>query len=346
MNSDWIYQSAKTLDDEAFEQAKQRQLSLTKPPGSLGELETIACKFAAWKGKVKPSCDAIKIRVFAGDHGVCDQGISAFPPEVTGQMINNFVSGGAAISVLARSLEADFKVVNMGTLTPQEESAGLVNVQIAPRTNDFSNEAAMSESEVLRAIDAGAKELDGSNCDLFIGGEMGIGNTTSASAIYSVLLDTDPMRCVGPGTGLDGDGISHKASIIQKAITQHQDSLHTPLDVLQYLGGFEIAGLVGAYLRAADKGTPILVDGFICTAAALLATKIKPDALNWMMFSHQSAEPAHVLALKELNAKPILDLGMRLGEGSGAAVAASIIKSAINLHNNMATFADAGVSDA
>jgi len=211
-------------------------------------------------------------------------------------------------------------------------------------TNDFTQDMAMSRDTLLSALAIGRDRLN-LEADLFIGGDMGIGNTTAASAIYSVLLKQPPEITVGPGTGVDEAGISSKHRALYAAFNLHGEHLNVPMDVLQRVGGLEIAGLVGAYIGCAQAGIPILVDGFIATAAALLATKINPSTREWMIFAHKSAEPAHNLALESLNAKPLLDLGMRLGEGSGSAVAAPLIISALELHNNMATFDSAGVSE-
>jgi len=263
-------------------------------------------------------------------------------------MVQNFLAGGAAISVLAKELGADFSVVNLGTVSPIEDAPGLHNAPIAASTQDFSLAPAMSHADLTQALEIGRQQLSNSqlsNSQLFIGGEMGIGNTTSASAIYSSLLDLPPEQTVGPGTGIDAQGQAHKAKVIAQAVALHKNSMSDALSVLQHLGGFEIAALTGAYIAAAQQQTPVLVDGFICTAAALLACRINASCRAWMLFSHQSAEPAHISALEALDASPLLNLGMRLGEGSGAAMAVPIIKNALLLHSQMATFADAGVSD-
>jgi len=344
MTLDWITEPCKSISLKATDEAIAHQAVLTKPANSLGELEKIAIKFAGWQGLVKPHCDKILVRVFAGDHGVCARGVSAFPQAVTTQMISNFVSGGAAISVLSKHLNADFAVVNMGVVEKVEDTAGLVNIQLANGTNDFTENIAMDEWTMAAALNAGRAEVKGHNAHIFIGGDMGIGNTTSASAIYSLILELAPEITVGPGTGVDEAGLANKRKALYQAFNYHADSLNSPLAILQRLGGLEIAGLVGAYIGAAQSGIPILVDGFITTAAALLALEINPSIQDWLLFAHRSAEPAHGHALEKLNTTPLLDLGMRLGEGSGAATAIPLIQSAIALHNEMATFADAGVS--
>ena len=344
-NTDWIYAPCKSLDHAAQSEALNHQSRLTKPPGSLGELEHIAVQFAAWQGTSKPQLENILVRIFAGDHGICAQNVSAFPQAVTQQMVANFINGGAAISVLSRQLGADFAVVNLGTVEPTPNAPGLVNEQLAAGSRDFTQEPAMDEALLAACLAAGRDQAVNKPAELFIGGDMGIGNTTAASAIYSLMLDLPLEQTVGPGTGLDQQGVQHKCRVLESAISLHQPNLNTPIQVLRHVGGLEIAALTGAYISAAQQGIPILVDGFICTAAALLAAKINPAVRDWMLFAHRSAEPAHSKALDALKAQPMLDLGMRLGEGSGAAVAVNLIESALLLHNNMATFDEAGVSN-
>lgn len=341
-NEQWFYASAPSLNSEFLAKGLAYQNTLTKPPGSLGELEKIAAKFCAFQATLKPAIGKICVRVFAGDHGVCAQGVSAFPQVVTTQMIENFVRGGAAISVLSKQLQADFAAVNMGVANPLISQDGILDYAIAAGTQDFTLAPAMSEDECLRALSAGREVLSPS--DLFIGGEMGIGNTTAASALFSVLLDIPAYQTVGPGTGLDQKGMQKKQSVIERAIARHAEQMNSPLEVLMCLGGFEIAALTGSYIASAQAGTPSLVDGFISTAAALLAEKMNPGVKDWLLFSHRSAEPAHQLAIEYFDAKPLLDLGLRLGEGSGAAISVTLIKSALDLHNGMATFDQAGVS--
>ena len=356
MKKDWYLSPAQAIDTTAADGAKIRQAQLTKPQGSLGELEELAIKFAGWQGNVIPQCKKVLVRVFAGDHGICkdrvdDDGVklanvSAFPQSVTSQMIHNFVNGGAAISVLAKQLNADFAVVNMGTAEPIKlTSPHLVTHQLMNGTNDFTQEPAMSEGVLLQALQAGREQVVDQHVDLFIGGEMGIGNTTSAAAIYSLLMKVGPEATVGGGTGVDKAGIAIKRKVIYQAINRHGELLETPLNILQHVGGLEIAALVGAIIAAAQRGTPVLVDGFICTAAALLAIKVNPSVRQWLLFSHKSAEKAHAKALIELEARPLLDLNMRLGEGSGSGVAVSLIQSALALHAQMATFEEASISN-
>jgi len=342
-NDAWWLCPAKKIDVNVRNAAIAYQKTLTKPPGSLGELENIAVRFSAWQGSVKPRIDSICVRVFAADHGVCAKGVSAFPQIVTAQMIQNFVDGGAAISVLSKHLNADFSVVNMGTAHPLANTQGVEQRSVGEGTCDFSEQAAMTRSQCETALQAGKNSV--SACDLFIGGEMGIGNTTSASAIFSALLKCDPEICVGRGTGVDNDGLKRKISVIKNALALHNERLHNTMEVLRCLGGFQIAALAGAYIANAQKGIPNLVDGFISTAAAIIAIKINPSVKDWCLLSHLSAEPAHKLALEVFDGKPLLDLGMRLGEGSGAAVAVPLLQTALRLHSNMATFSGAQVSD-
>ncbi len=344
VNNAWYLKPAKKINQAERDRAYAYQNTLTKPPGSLGELENIATRFCAFQNTLSPTIEKACVRVFAGDHGVCAQGVSAFPQVVTTQMIENFVRGGAAISVLSQQLGANFSVVNMGVANPLISAEKVIDCAIAKGTNDFSKAPAMSFEQCERALAGGRDAVVLS--DIFIGGEMGIGNTSAATAIYSLLLDVSVADTVGPGTGLDAVGITQKQTVIEKAIALHSDHIDGPLSVLQYFGGFEIAALTGAYIHCAQQGIPILVDGFISTAAALLADKLNLSVRPWLLFSHQSAEPAHKLAMEYFAAKPILDLGMRLGEGSGAAVAVSIVQNALLLHCDMATFDQAGVSEA
>ena len=355
MNKDWYLSPAKEVDAQAVSDAETHQAQLTKPQGSLGQLEELAIKFAGWQGQAIPCCKNILIRVFAGDHGICKDrvdedgiaqaNVSAFPQSVTAQMIHNFINGGAAINVLAKQLDADFAVVNMGTVEPIQLTAPhLVTHQLMNGTNDFTQEPAMSEDVLQQALQAGHDEVINQNVDLFIGGEMGIGNTTSASAIYSLLMKVGPEATVGVGTGVDKDGVAIKRKVIYQAINRHGEFMETPLSILRHVGGLEIAALVGAIIAAAQNRTPVLVDGFICTAAALLAVKLNPSVREWLLFSHKSAEKAHEKALTQLQARPLLDLDMRLGEGSGSAIAVPIIQNALALHSQMATFEEASIS--
>ncbi len=345
-NSRWE-RPAVALDREAEQQALQRQGVLTKPPGSLGQLEAVAVRLAAMQGQIFPQIRQPWITVFAADHGIAEAGVSAFPQAVTAEMVRNFSRGGAAISVLARHLQAPLEVVNVGTVNPLEVLDGVVDARVADGSANFLNGAALTSEQCSQALEAGAAAVAralAERADLYIGGEMGIANTTAAAAMVAALLGLSGVEVAGAGTGLDRQGINHKAVGSQQALDHHQDQLVTPPDILQRLGGLEIAALVGAYISAAQQGLPLLVDGFISSAAALCAVRINPSVRGWLLFSHRSAEQGHMRVLEALEADPLLDLGMRLGEGSGAAVATSLLQQACWLHGEMATFAEAGVS--
>lgn len=348
MALEWLSNPVSQLNDAAREAALQRQGQLTKPPGSLGRLEDLAVSLAAMQGHEKPTLEKVHITVFAADHGVAEEGVSAFPQAVTVEMIRNFSRGGAAISVLARSLEAPLEVVDVGAALDVEPMQGVISERAASGTANFCKAPAMSEEQLTVALAAGRHALQRAQengAQLFIGGEMGIANTTAATAIACALLKRPATELVGPGTGLDNKGMQHKAEVIERALAFHLGSLNEPLPVLQHLGGFEIAALVGAYIAAGQAGITILVDGFISTAAALVAQRIQPGVSDWMIFAHASAEPGHAQMVQALNVEPLLDLGMRLGEGSGAASAVPLLRLACELHANMATFAEAGVSE-
>lgn len=345
---EWLTRAAAAPCAESRQQALERQQQLTKPPGSLGRLEQLAIDFGGFQKTPKPQLNNIAIRVFAADHGVTVEGISAFPQSVTAQMIHNFVGGGAAITVLARQHSADFAVVNLGTAEAfpnQPEKPTLQNIQLAAGTANFCEQPAMTPEQCSLALEVGRDSCANAPISLFIGGEMGIGNTTSAAAIFCALLDVEVDDIVGRGTGVDDAGLRRKQQAVHKGLALHINNDTGPEEILRCLGGFEIAALVGAYIGNAQRGVPSLVDGYITTAAALLACRINPSIADWLVFSHCSAEAAHALVLKAIGAKPLIDLDMRLGEGSGAGVAVSLIQSALLLHAQMATFAEAGVSE-
>ncbi|QJI36249.1 nicotinate-nucleotide--dimethylbenzimidazole phosphoribosyltransferase [Pseudomonas sp. ADAK13] len=348
MTDTWWLNPCKAIDPRAHEQALARQQQLTKPAGSLGQLEAVAVQLAGLQGQVKPSVDHLWIAIFAGDHGVVAEGVSAFPQEVTGQMLHNFVTGGAAISVLARQLDAKLEVVDLGTITPTLNLPGVRHLNIGAGTANFANGPAMTEAQGRLALQAGRDSVHraiASGAQLFIGGEMGIGNTTAASALACALLDCQVSDLTGPGTGLNAQGVSHKVAVIERALALHAGDRDDALKTLFNLGGFEIAALVGAYLACAQAGVVVLVDGFICTVAALVATRLNPACREWLLFGHRGAEPGHRHVLQSLNAEPLLELGLRLGEGSGAALAVPLLRLACALHGQMATFAEAAVAD-
>lgn len=348
MTQTWWLNPCKPVDAQAVEQAQARQQQLTKPAGSLGRLESVAVQLAGLQGQVKPSLDQLWIAIFAGDHGVVAEGVSAFPQEVTGQMLHNFVSGGAAISVLARQLGASLEVVDLGTVTPSLNLPGVRHLNIGAGTANFVEGPAMTQAQGTLALQAGrdsVQRASAAGTQLFIGGEMGIGNTTAASALACALLDCPVLHLTGPGTGLSAAGVSLKALVIERALALHRAQRDDALQTLFSLGGFEIGALVGAYLACAQEGIAVLVDGFICSVAALVAVRLNPDCRPWLLFGHRGAEPGHRHVLETLNAEPLLDLGLRLGEGSGAALAVPLLRLACDLHGQMATFAEAAVAD-
>jgi nicotinate-nucleotide--dimethylbenzimidazole phosphoribosyltransferase len=348
MNLEWINQPLAALNDSAKERGLERQGQLTKPPGSLGSLEAMAVRLCAMQGVDKPNVDNAQVVVFAGDHGIAAEGVSAFPQVVTGEMVKNFSRGGAAICALARQNNAQFEVVNLGTVVDLSAMENIVDNTIMPGTSNFAKQAAMTQVQLSQAMAAGKAAVDRAAANkvmIFIGGDMGIANTSSATALAAWATGQSVASLVGPGTGLDAQGVSHKGQVIEAALAKHAAAMTNPVEALRHVGGLEIAALTGAYIRAAQVGMTILVDGFITTSAAILATKIQPKITDWMFFAHASAEPGHQTMMASLGADTILDLGMRLGEGSGAGVALSILKSACVTHNEMATFAEAAVSE-
>lgn len=327
------------------QQAWQRQAQLTKPAGSLGILEETAVRLAALQQTSTPTLERLWVSVFAADHGVVESGVSAFPQSVTTAMVHNFIQGGAAVNVLSKRLCAHFEVVDAG-LVEKLEVGGLIIDRAGAGTANFVKQPAMNDGQLAIALNAGKHAVEralAKQSQLFIGGEMGIGNTTSASALASVLLQLPASCLTGAGTGLDKQGVEYKSKVIEQAITLHKAKLMTPVAILQYLGGFEIAALLGAYLYAAQNALPVLIDGFISSVAALLAVKINPACQSWFLYSHKSQEQGHQRVLDALNARPMLDLHMRLGEASGALVAVPLLQAACDLHNQMATFEQAQI---
>ncbi len=344
----WWLESVKQPNLDAKQQAEQHQLQLTKPTGALGDLEQIAITLASLQSNAHPQVSHPWIAIFAGDHGVVEENISAYPQAVTRQMLQNFTTGGAAISVLAKYHEAHLQVIDCGTVGEAYEYAGVERHCIRAGTANFAKQAAMTADECRAALELGKKSVDtakADGADIYIAGEMGIGNTCSASALACLLLNDTAEQLTGVGTGIGADQLRHKIEVIEKAIELHHK--HVVGDVFKTLcavGGLEIAAITGAYIRCAQVGLPIIVDGFISSVAALCAVRMSPKVRDWMLFGHQSAEYGHLRILQELNADPILKMNLRLGEGSGAGTALALVKMACVLHNQMATFAQAAVT--
>jgi nicotinate-nucleotide--dimethylbenzimidazole phosphoribosyltransferase len=336
------------IDPRWVDRARQHQLNLTKPPGSLGRLEEVANRCAAIRQTLAVATNRPRIVLFAADHGVCAEGVSPYPQEVTAQMVLNFLRGGAAINALARSGGIELQVVDVGVKSPLPVSESLIVRRVAPGTRNFCEEPAMTEEELLAALDAGidlALHSATAGCDLLGFGEMGIGNTTSASAIAAALTGQPLDALVGCGAGADDACMARKRSAIDRALVLHATNLGDPLGILRCVGGLEIAAMCGFCLGAAARRIPVVSDGFISTAAAVLAVRLCPAASGYLIASHRSAEPGHAFFLAMLDHEPLLTLGMRLGEGTGAALAMHLIRAGVAAFTGMATFASAGVSN-
>jgi nicotinate-nucleotide--dimethylbenzimidazole phosphoribosyltransferase len=315
--------------DSAAKAVAARQDTLTKPQGSLGRLEAIAAWLGRWQGRDMPKLDRVKVFVFAGNHGVTAQGVSAFPAEVTVQMVANFAHGGAAINQLARAAGAELEVIPLDLDRP---------------TGDFTQTAAMEEGDFLAAVSAGYDAI-GDGLDLVCFGEMGIGNTTPAAAISAALFGGGAQKWTGRGTGVDDAGLKRKVTAIEAGLNRHEAALSDPLAIAAALGGRELAAILGGVLAARHRNVPVLLDGFVSTAAAAPLARLHPRGLAHTLAGHVSAEAAHRGLLEALELAPLLDLGMRLGEGSGAAVAITVVRAALECHCRMASFAEAGVSE-
>ncbi|WP_317055576.1 nicotinate-nucleotide--dimethylbenzimidazole phosphoribosyltransferase [Roseovarius rhodophyticola] len=316
-------------DANALELAHQRNAELTKPPGALGRLEDLAMWYCSWRGDPLARVESPQIIVFAGNHGVTSQGVSAFPSDVTAQMVANFEAGGAAVNQLSDCVGASLTVKPLQLDTP---------------TRDFTQGPAMSEAECLDALNAGVEAVD-AQADVLVVGEMGIGNTTCAAAMALALFGGAAQDWTGAGTGLSGDALRHKADVVSQGVEANKNCQGKGLDALRCLGGREIAAMTGAILQARLLRIPVILDGFICTAAAATLHVDHPGALDHTIPGHVSAESAHAELLRKIGKDPILSLGMRLGEASGGALAISILKAALACHSGMATFAEAGISD-
>jgi len=347
MLPEWVYRQCPAISVAHRGAARARQDELTKPTGALGRLEALAIELAGLQHTERPRAGRVPIIVFAGDHGIAAQGVSAYPQEVTIAMMANFAGGGAAISVLARELGSALEVVDAGTLA-DAPMPGIIMDKPRRGSRDFSKEAALTAADLAFAFDCGQRaaiRAAASEPDLIILGEMGIGNTTSAAAIAAALLKRSAESLTGLGTGLDTAGRARKADIIDAALARHRLADASPEQILCAVGGLEIAAISGAIIAAAQRGVAVLIDGFIASVAALAAFRLNPSCRPYLIFSHRSAEQGHRLVLGALEAHPLLDLDLRLGEGSGAALALPILRLACALHNGMATFAEAAVPD-
>jgi len=335
------------LNKEAMEQARVRQDNLTKPTGSLGRLEDLSIQMAGIQGKPLPQIKSKAVIVMAGDHGVAARGTSAYPQEVTAQMALNFLHGGAAINVISRYIGARVIIVDMGIKGDLSENSGLIVRKIAPGTCDMCSGPAMTTDQAEQAIEAGIEIVSAEikkGLDIVATGEMGIGNTTASSAICAVITGHHPAEVTGRGTGLDDNQLKNKIRVIEDAIRANKPDARNPLEVLAKVGGFEIGGLAGVILGAAAGRVAVMIDGFISGAAALIAAELCPQVKDYLIAGHASVEPGHRHILKHLGLKPLLDLNMRLGEGTGAALGISLVEASCRILSEMATFAEAGVS--
>jgi nicotinate-nucleotide--dimethylbenzimidazole phosphoribosyltransferase len=330
-------------------QAQTRLDHKTKPRGSLGRLEELACRLASIYGTPEPSLPARAVVVMAADHGVAEEGVSAYPQEVTAQMVRNFAAGGAAINVLARLQQAQVIVVDMGTAVPLDGVSPVRSCRLGPGTANFTRGPAMSREVAVRALEYGislAGELQEAGVGLLAVGDMGIANTTSASALTAVFLGQSPEQVTGRGTGVDDDQLRRKVRAVAQALAVNRPAPADPVEVVAKVGGLEIAGLAGVILGAAARKVPVVLDGFITGAAALVAANLCPAVRDYLIAAHLSAEPGHAFILRHLDLRPLLDLDMRLGEGTGAVLAMNLIEASLRLLQEMATFESAGVTDA
>ncbi|MGQ9502882.1 MAG: nicotinate-nucleotide--dimethylbenzimidazole phosphoribosyltransferase [Anaerolineae bacterium] len=336
------------LDEAAMAAARTRQNDLTKPRGSLGRLEALSIHMAGITGQVRPRIEHKVIITMAGDHGVVAEGVNAYPQEVTAQMVYNFLRGGAGINVLARHIGARVVVVDMGVATHLEPHPELVVKKVAPGTNNIARGAAMTRQQAIQSIEAGIEVIEAEiarGLDIVGVGEMGIGNSTPAAAIVAAFTGRSAAEVVGRGSGVDEAGLARKVIAVQRALSVNRPDPCDGLDVLAKVGGFEIGGMAGVMLGAAAHRRPVVVDGFISTAAAMIAVAIAPQVRSYLIAAHRSQEPGHQAMLTWLGLTPLVDLDMRLGEGTGAALGISLVEAACKIINEMATFSEAGVSD-
>jgi nicotinate-nucleotide--dimethylbenzimidazole phosphoribosyltransferase len=338
----------KPPDKPSMVKAIERQDSLTKPAGSLGRLEALSVQIAGIQGKALPEIKQKAVIVMAADHGVAARGTSAYPQEVTAEMVLNFLHGGAAINVISRQVGARVVIVDMGVAAKLEVNPGLISRRIAPGTQDMSKGPAMTTEQAKQALEAGIEIVTAEirkGLDIVGTGDMGIGNTTASSAICAVMTGKTAAEVTGRGTGLDEKQLQHKIAIINESIALNKPEASKPLEVLAKVGGFEIGGLAGVILGAAANRVPVVIDGFISGAAALIAAGICPQSKDYMIAGHCSVEPGHRIMLQHLGLKPLLDLEMRLGEGTGGALAMSLAETSVRILSEMATFAEAGVAE-
>ena len=336
------------LDEVAMERARVRQNSLTKPPGSLGRLEELSIRLAGIQGKSPPRVKEKVVMVMAGDHGVVAEKIGNWPQEVTAQMVANFLRGGAGINVIARHVGARVIVVDMGVASDLGQDANLVSQKVGRGTKNIAVGPAMTMEQAVQAVETGIELVTGEadrGLDIVGTGDMGIGNTTASSAICAVMTGKPVPEVTGRGTGLTDEQLQHKIAVIEQALSINQPEPAQPVEVLAKVGGFEIGGLVGVMLGAAARRIPVIIDGFISGAAALIATALSPRLKDYLIAAHRSAEPGHRILLEQLELEPLLSLNMRLGEGTGAALGIFLAETAVRILTDMATFGEAGVSE-
>jgi nicotinate-nucleotide--dimethylbenzimidazole phosphoribosyltransferase len=340
--------SIKPLDKESMAEARARQDKLTKPAGSLGRLEELSIQIAGIEGKARPGIENKAMITMAGDHGVVDEKVGNWPREVTAQMVENFLRGGAGINVLARQAGARIVFVDMGVASDLKPSPQLIVRKIGYGTKNMCLGPAMTKEQAIKAVEAGIEIVSSESdkgLDIVGTGDMGIGNTTASSAIFAAMTGKPVEEVTGRGTGLNDEQLVHKIDVIKRALLVNKPDPAKPLDVLAKVGGFEIGGLAGVMLGAAAKHIPIVIDGFISGAAALIAMALEPRLKDYIIAAHVSAEAGHAAMLKHIGLKPLLSLDMRLGEGTGAALGIFIVEAAIRTLNEMATFTEAGVSE-
>lgn len=342
MNLFWWQESCQALDHVALHKASRRQRRLLKPSGGLGQLEPFLVRLAGMQGRENPRLEHIAFSLFMADHGVAEAGVSAAPQALTGLMMRSMVEGDAALSVLARHLDARLEVIDLGTAGPVGTLEGVRHVQVGAGTQNFLDDDAMTPAQCLIALETGRDSAGRAvGQDLYIAGSLGVGGTTAATALACALLDCPASALVGFGCGLDDAGVARKCEVIDAALKKHAAVLDNPLGLLQSLGGFEIAALVGAYLSCAQRGVPVLVDGFVCSVAALLAVRLNPHCRTWLLFAQNSSEPGHRRVLDALQAEPLLQLDLAMGDGCGAALAVPMLRSACQLHAEMVSLEEA-----